>query len=412
MDPASVVLYAFIALVMVCFVLDRWVLPRDASPPRAKPAVQSPEERQREAAFREADLQLERERIRRMRKECVFSLNAIVDPREALPTLTISCSGKVPWHEFSRQFVTLELEDITDAEPRLIRCSDPDYSESATGYCRFSPDIMLPSDELLVGAWILAKVPLSSLSAPFPGRRKVRVSCALGPRGSVPEDVTKRCLHMLEVDLFNPGYEDELGRGRSVVMTMELALACGLAGRQRLGPALDVLSSWMGGALDVAKQEKDSYFTALRTALDHLLSEGLPEGYEIDNGCAMIKACGAACVDSALELCLLMATADGCWPRESVLMVRRICELMGFSPADAQARLDRHLLTSSISPEACDWESLTAMDRSWEPARLRKHLIAYFERWNARAPSAKTTAEQARIRSILEAVAKLRQKYA
>jgi hypothetical protein len=33
-------------------------------------------------------------------------------------------------------------------------------------------------------------------------------------------------------------------------------------------------------------------------------------------------------------------------------------------------------------------------------------------KWNSRAPSARTTGEQARIRSILEAIAKLRQKYA
>ena len=93
-------------------------------------------------------------------------------------------------------------------------------------------------------------------------------------------------------------------------------------------------------------------------------------------------------------------------------MVRRIAERVGLSSADAQALLDRHLLASSVNPEACDWESLTDMDPSWESSRRRKHLVAYFDRWNARTASARTTAEQARIRSILEAIAKLRQKHA
>jgi hypothetical protein len=370
------------------------------------------EERRREAAFREADLQLERERIRRMRKECVFSLNAIVDPRDALPTLTISCSGKIPWHEFSRQFVTLELEDITDAEPRLIRCSDPDFSDPATGFCRFSPDIVLPSDELLAGSWNLAKVPLSTLSAPYAGRRKVRINYQLGPRGSVPEDVTKRASQVLEVNLFNPGYEDELGAGRVAVQTMELAIACGLAGRRRLGPALKVLSPWVDDILNAVKKEDAPYFEVLRSAMDRLWSEGLPEGYEIDRACGGVIAFGSGTVNPALELCLQMATADGSWPKEAVIMVRRVAQLLGLSSADIQALLDRHLLVSSVSPEACDWESLTAMDSAWEPARRRKHLVAYFDRWNSRAPSARTTGEQARIRSILEAVAKLRQKCA
>jgi hypothetical protein len=414
MDTSSVVLYGLIGLAVICFVLDRWVLPRDASPPPPDPEAEmrAAEERRREAVFREADLQLERERIRRMRKECVFSLNAIVDPRDVLPTLTFSCSGKVPWHEFSRQFVTLELEDITDAEPRLIRCSDPDFSDPATGFCRFSPDILFPSDELLDGSWDLAKVPLSSLSAPFAGRRLVRINYQLGPRGSVPEDVTKRASRVLEVNLFNPGYEDELGAGRVAVQTMELAIACGLAGRRRLGPSLKVLSPWVDDILNAVKKEDAPYFEVLRSAMDHLWSEGLPEGYEIDQACAGVKAYGSGTVEPTLDLCLRMSTADGSWPKEAVVMVRRIAQLVGLSSADIQALLDRHLITSSVNLEACDWESLTAMDPSWESARLRKHLVAYFDRWNSRAPSARTTGEQARIRSILEAIAKLRQKYA
>ena len=414
MDALSVVLCVLFGLPVLCFVLDRWVLPRDPLPPPPSPEakMRAAEERRREAAFREADLQLERERIRRMRKECVFSLNAIVDPRDALPTLTISCSGKIPWHEFGRQFVSLELEDITDAEPRLIRCSDPDFSDPATGFCRFSPDIVLPSDELLAGSWNLAKVPLSTLSAPYAGRRLVRINYQLGPRGSVPEDVTKRASKVLEVNLFNPGYEDELGAGRVAVQTMELAIACGLAGRRRLGPALKVLSPWMGDIVDVVKQEGASYTAALISAMDHLWSEGLPEDYEIERACAGVKAYGLGTIEPTLELCLRMATADGSWPKEAVSMVRRISERVGLSSADTQALLDRHLLTSSVNPEACDWESLTDMDPSWESSRLRKHLVTYFERWNSRAPSARTTGEQARIRSILEAIAKLRQKYA
>lgn len=412
-DP-SVVLYGLIGLGVLCFVLDRWVLPRDASPPppEPKPAAEPAPERPWAASWHEANHRFEQGRIRRGRGNADFLVRAIVDPRDDLPTLTISCSGKIPWHEFSRQFATLELEDVTDADPRPIRCSDPDFSDPATGFCRFSPDIVFPSDELLDGSWDLAKIPLSSLSAPYAGRRKVRVNYLLGPRGSVPEDVTKRAVFVLEVNLFNPGYDDELGAGRVAVQTMELAIACGLAGRRSLGPALKVLLPWVDDILNVVKQEGAPYATALTTAMDRLRSEGLPEGYKVDRACGGVKAYGSGTVDPTLELCLRMATADDSWPKEAVVMVRRIAKLVGLSSTDIQALLDRHLLTSSVSPDGCDWESLTALDSSWEPARRRKHLVAYFDRWNARTASARTTAEQARIRSILEAIAKLRQKHA
>ncbi len=414
MGDYSVVLYGLLALAVLCFVLDRWVLPRDASPPPPDPEAEmrAAEERQREAFFREAEQSFERERIMRMRKECVFCLSAIVDPRDDMSTLTISCSGRIPWHERASQFVTLWMEDITDHEPKPILCSEPALTELATGRFFFSPDIALPSDEILSGTCVLAKVPLSALSAPYAGRRKLRVNYLLGPRGSVPEDVTKRAAYVVEVNLFNPGYEDELGAGRVAVQTMELAMACGSAGRRSLGPALKVLSPWTDDILKVVKQEDAPYVAALTAAMDRLWSEGLPEGYEIDRACAGVIAFGSGTVNPALELCLQMATADGSWPKEAVIMVRRVAQLLGLSSADIQALLDRHLLVSSVSPEACDWESLTAMDSAWEPARRRKHLVAYFDRWNSRAPSARTTGEQARIRSILEAVAKLRQKYA
>jgi hypothetical protein len=412
-DP-SVVLYGLIGLGVLCFVLDRWVLPRDASPPppEPKPAAEPAPERPWAASWHEANHRFEQGRIRSGRGNTDFLVRAIVDPRDDLPTLTISCSGKIPWHEFSRQFATLELEDVTDADPRPIHCSDPDFSDPATGFCRFSPDIVFPSDELLDGSWDLAKIPLSSLSAPYAGRRKVRVNYLLGPRGSVPEDVTKRAVFVLAVNLFNPGYDDELGAGRVAVQTMELAIACGLAGRRGLGPALKVLSPWVDDILNVVKQADAPYATAVTTAMDRLRSEGLPEGYKVDRACAGVKAYGSGTVDPTLELCLRMATADGSWPKEAVVMVRRIAKLVGLSSTDIQALLDRHLLASSVSPEGCDWESLTALDSSWEPARRHKHLVAYFDRWNARTASARTTAEQARIRSILEAIAKLRQKHA
>ncbi len=414
MDTSSVVLYGFIGLAVICFVLDRWVLPRDASPPptEPKPAVQPPPKPAWSASWHEANHHFEQGRIRSMRVRTDFLVKAIVDPRDPLPTLTISCSGKVPWHEFSRQFATLELEDVTDGEPRPIRCSDPDFSDPATGFCRFSPDIVFPSDELLDGSWDLAKVPLSSLTAPFAGRRKIRVNYLLGPRGSVPEDVTKRAVYVLEVNLFNVGYEDTLGQGRVAVCTMELAIACGLAGRSRLGPAHKVLSPWTGEVLDAVKLEDASRFPALRDALDNLWSEGLPEDYGVEKACALIAASGRSAVDEAMELCLRMSTADEAWPMPAIQLLRRIAGLMGLSTSECQAMLDRHLLGSTVRTEACDWESLVGLNPSLDRQGIRKHLAAQFDRWNSRAPSARTTAEQARIRTILETIAKLKQKYA
>ena len=410
MDLPSIVLYVLVFLALVCFVLDRWVLPKDR--PASTPPTPSLKESEDAAFWRRYESDFERQRLVRLRKDCPFEVRAIVDPRDVIPSITISCDGKVPWHEFGRQFVTLSLEDVTAGGSNPIRCSDPLLSEAGTGRCCFSPDIVLPSDELLAGSCGLVKIPLSSLSAPCAGRRNVRISWAIGPRGSVPEDVTKRGNCFIEVNLFNPGYEDVLGEGRVAVCTMELAIACGLAGRSRLGPALKVLSPWTGEVLNAVKQEDAARFPALRDAMDHLWSEGLPDDYGVEKACALIAASGRIAVDEAMELCLRMSTADEAWPMAAIQLLRRIAGLMGLSTSECQAMLDRHLLGSTVRIETCDWESLVGLNPSLDHEGIRKHLAAQFDRWNSRAPSARTTIEQARIRTILETIAKLKQKYA
>jgi hypothetical protein len=414
METFSVVLYGLPALAVLCFVLDRWVLPKDRNPsaPDREKSAESFDKSEDAAIRRRLDLEWERDRLIRLRKDSPFQVNAFVDSRDDVRSLSISCSGKIPWHESSRQFVTLCLEDVTDSDPKPIRCSDPSLSEAGTGDCLFSPDVVLPSDELIAGFFRLVKVPLSALTAPYAGRRKVRIGWAIGPRGSVPEDVSKRSEIFIDVDLFNAGYDDVLGRGRVAVCKMELAIACGLAGRSRLGPALEVLSSWVDQVLDLAKQDDASRFPALRDALDHLWSEGLPEDYGVEKACASIAASGRRAVDDAMELCLRMSTADEAWPMPAVQLLRRIAALMGLSTSECQAMFDRHLLGSTVRAEACDWESVVGLNPALEPQEIRKHLAAQFDRWNSRAPNARTTTEQARIRTILETIAKLKQKYA
>jgi hypothetical protein len=216
---------------------------------------------------------------------------------------------------------------------------------------------------------------------------------------------------VVEVDMANPGYADKLGEGRIYLQRLELAMACGLAGRRKLGLALKLLGPWIDEVLDEAKSRQAPYYDELLLAFDHLWSEELGEGYEVEKACLAIAASGRSSVDETLGCCLLMATADGSWPREAVRLIRTIGGLMGLSAAEVQSRLDRHLLGETLELDRCDWESLMGLDPAWGASRLRKHLGVRFDHWNSRAPSAHTTSEQARIRTILDAIAKLRQKY-
>jgi hypothetical protein len=55
---------------------------------------------------------------------------------------------------------------------------------------------------------------------------------------------------------------------------------------------------------------------------------------------------------------------------------------------------------------------LVGIDPSWDKEQIRNHLAERFMKWNSLSPSAKTTEDQARTRAMLDAIAKLKKKYA
>lgn len=414
MDAATVFFVCVMLLVVTCLVLDRWVFPRMPEPPSGssgKPSSGS-DGAARESRFEYAMRQIQDEWLRKHRNSNPFRIHSSIVLDGGCHYLVATCSGKIPWHEKGWLYASLELADVTDGSCKQVLSIHAQMRDPATGQFACAPARVFPSDGFIDSSFELMRIPLESLTAPLAGRRNLRLRCVLAPANSVPEDVATRCEVDFEADLTNPGYEDLLGEGRALIQSLELAMACALAGRTRLGPALKLLGTWVDRALYDAKEAKAPYYEDLREAFDHLWSEGLPEGYVVDVACVVLAAARRATVDDALELCVQASTADDRWPREAVVLIRRIAKLIGLSSAEIQALIDRHLLASSVSLDGCDWESLTDMNPSWDSSKIRRHLAVQFDRWNSRAPSVRTTAEQARLRSILEAIAMLRQKYA
>jgi hypothetical protein len=77
-----------------------------------------------------------------------------------------------------------------------------------------------------------------------------------------------------------------------------------------------------------------------------------------------------------------------------------------------QALFDKQFANSGIVVSPDNLEAIVGVDPSWDKGRILKHLSEQFMKWNSRAPSARTVEEQARTRAMLDAIAKLRQKYA
>ena len=93
-------------------------------------------------------------------------------------------------------------------------------------------------------------------------------------------------------------------------------------------------------------------------------------------------------------------------------MIERLSELLVIDRTIMRSLFDKQFASSGIIVSPDNLEALVGIDPSWDKERIREHLSERFMKWNSMAPSAKTTEDQARIRAMLDAIAKLKHKYA
>jgi hypothetical protein len=120
-------------------------------------------------------------------------------------------------------------------------------------------------------------------------------------------------------------------------------------------------------------------------------------------------------VNDALELSSIVMAADGVIAESEMAMLRSFAKELGVNMEDLQNIADKHVggaKSSATDKSEVSDESLIGIDPKAEKTAIKKALIDAFGKYNARLQTEKDPARRAYFQDMLNAVARLRKKYA
>jgi len=189
-------------------------------------------------------------------------------------------------------------------------------------------------------------------------------------------------------------------------------MACALADGSIDQRELKVVSRWMQSVVTQMEQEESPGVELMRNSLNAALKKGSAGLVRLDSACRSLKQCGLPSMNQvALSLCVDVISSDGVLNENELMSVRKIALALDIDYARLQSLLDKNFKSGSITVADDNLEGLVGVDPTWNREKIGRHLADQFMKWNARAPNAKTTNDQTRIRSMLDAIAKLKKKY-
>ena len=269
----------------------------------------------------------------------------------------------------------------------------------------------------------LAVIPLGLILTPYSGTRRLRVTCRCIPATfeNIPfaDDRLKYGV-ICEAQTFYAanfpltGYLEMADRRREgMVASVELALACACVDGSVDQRELRVVNRWMPAAVAERSDDSAEEQAKFKSELNAAMRAGVLGGADITAISGRLRKLALPGVSqAALSLCVDVIAADGELHPKELESVRGIARGLGLDYDHLQAMLDRQFVNATVTSANENLEAIVGIDPSWDKERIRKHLSEQFMKWNGRAPAAKTVEDQSRIRLMLEAIAKLRKKYA
>lgn len=337
--------------------------------------------------------------------------------------IEIQVSGRVPVSYPQELGILITLED--DASGRLspvysmvAKLTDPD-THVYRHFCRIgriNPGAYLTD-------WVpIGFIPVDFVLTPYSGPRRLRITLRCVPATFEKLPLSDERLkygviceaHTYYSARFSAtGYLEAADKHREgMVATVELALACACADGTVDQRELRVVHRWMTAALAERSDDAPDALAKLKAGFNDAMKAGVRGGADVRSLCAKIHRLSLPSVSqSALTLCVDVIAADGELHADELKTVRVIARDLGLDYDKLQSLIDKQFVNSNVTSAQENLEAIVGIDPSWDKERIRKHLADQFMKWNSRAPAAKSVEDQSRIRSMLDAIARLKKKY-
>jgi tellurite resistance protein len=193
---------------------------------------------------------------------------------------------------------------------------------------------------------------------------------------------------------------------------VELAMACAAADGVSDAREKEVIQEWIENWAQRMEEEGLECVSRFRGTLMAILSSTIRSSFTQELAAFALHEHAEGKRMEALALCVRVISVDGVLHDKEMKMIEHLADLLVIDRAIMRSLFDKQFASSGIVVSPDNLEALVGIDPSWDKEQIRKHLAERFMKWNSLSPSAKTTEDQARTRAMLDAIAKLKKKYA
>lgn len=332
----------------------------------------------------------------------------------ALHGVNVLCRGRVPWRNSEGHRLVFQVVDFEDETEGPLQCAIPGFGGDLLGMVRYVPDAEPPPPSQL-SDWIeLAFLPTTLFKGPRSGLRTLSLRCGVMPVGGDPA----KCVHLgmttFRVNLELPGFLDDDLDLMILVSSriVELALACAAADGNTDIREQKAIQDWVEQSSCIAARFGADSEARFRSALMKVMSSPARATFTLESAVFALHSYAEGQRMEALALCVRVIASDGVLHEKEMRLVEKLADLLQIDRSIMQALFDKQFANSGIVVSPDNLEAIVRIDPSWDKDKIRRHLAEQFMKWNSRAPAAKTVEDQARIRAMLDAIAKLKHKYA
>jgi len=336
-----------------------------------------------------------------------------------LRVISIEARGQIPVPSSTDvQFVCIahDVSDKADGEPIISTLEDFKYQNSAIFQsCRNGGRV---DPNMHFKDWIEVGVLLPDhVVAPKSGSRRFKLTCAMTPVGNL--DITYTINHTFaRFEVSQIGYNElDEKRMEAISLSLDLGVAIAHSDGKLDRSEGQAISEWLRNKLEMFDDEtKPKARTQLNEALKASFEKADAGRLTIKDSLAKLKASKVRnAVSDALELSSIVMAADGVIAESEMAMLRSFAQELGVNYEDLQNIADKHVAgakaTTTDKSEVSD-ESLIGIDPKADKQTIRKALIDAFGKYNARLQTEKDAARRTYYQDMLNAVARLRKKYA
>jgi uncharacterized tellurite resistance protein B-like protein len=328
--------------------------------------------------------------------------------------VSVLCRGKVPWAVSKGCRLVFIVVDFNHAVEGPLYCQMPGYGGADQGFISYVSDAEPPPPGIIEEWTELAFLPTSLFIGPKSGLRSLSLRCGIMPAGGDSSKCVQVGATVFKANLELPGYLDDPLDKVIVIFSriVELAMACAEADGVSDVREKKVILGWIEEWSRRMAGEGAECEARFRAALRAVSSSKRRDTFTLESAVFALHSYAEGQRMEALALCVRVIASDGVLHEKEMRLIEQIADLLEIDRSIMRSLFDKQFANSGIVASPDNLEAIVGIDPSWDKDRVRRHLAEQFMKWNSRAPNAKTVEEQARLRAMLDAIAKLKLKYA